>query len=204
MQILIDDQPVDIPVQPNLTFGAIVDSVNAVLVERRRVMQNILVDGQPVSSEQIEQLQGQPAVQFEQIAFKTACPRRLARETLSAVASMLGDTASLQRGAVDKLAAGQTAKAMEMLLGCLNHFRLAQEAIRQAVQLNRVDLDRVRIGPQSAGEVIKSLAVQLAEVRTALEKRDFAMLADLLNYEFPHATEQWLAIVAELDRLLAE
>jgi hypothetical protein len=146
----------------------------------------------------------QPGEQVGPVEFDSASPCDLAREAVRAVAALLGDAAQLQQDAAAKLSAGATGKAMELLLGCLNMFKTAQEAISQAVQLTRIDLNQLAVEDRQAGELIAELAGQLATTRTALESRDFAMLGDLLSYEFPAATLRWQAILAALDEAMGE
>jgi hypothetical protein len=204
MRVLLDNDPVAIETAPEQPLRAVIDSVQAIITQRRRVVQEVLVDGQTVPADQVEQWLARPAGQVAVVEFKTACPRRLARDTLAAVAAMLADTSRLQQGAADKLAAGQTGKALELLLGCLNHFRLAEGAVRQAVQVAKLDLEQVKVGQKPVGAVIQDLAGQLTQVKVALETRDYAMLGDLLNYELPKVADAWKSIVVELERQLGE
>ena len=204
MRVLIDRKPVDVDIEPARPMGEIIDRVRAYLADRQRVIARVYVAGEPVPPSQLEQMLAQPGEQAGAVEFESASPRDLAREAVRAVAALLDDAAQLQQDAAAKLSAGATGKAMEMLLGCLNMFKTAQEAISQAVQLTRIDLGELVVEDRKAGELIAELANQLMTTRTALESRDFAMLGDLLNYEFPTATQRWQAILAALDEAMAK
>ena len=204
MRVLIDRVAVEVDIEPARPVGEIIDRVRAYLADRQRIIARIYVAGAPVPPDQLEQMLTRPGEQVGPVEFDSASPRDLAREAVRAVAALLGDAAQLQQDAAAKLSAGATGKAMELLLGCLNMFKTAQEAISQAVQLTRIDLNQLAVEDRQAGELIAELAGQLATTRTALESRDFAMLGDLLSYEFPAATLRWQAILAALDEAMGE
>jgi hypothetical protein len=204
MQVLIDRHPVDIPLAEGEPLGRLVEQVRALAAESRRVLANIAVGGTSVPVEQLDDWLARPCDQAGPVEFETACPRGLARQTIGEVSRLFAENAQLQQGAAEKLAAGATGKAMEQLAGCLGLYKAAQEAVSKAVQLNRLDLDQLKLGSGTMGQAIAALSGQLAEVKAALESHDLVLLADLVNYEFPKIAEQWLAILAELDRQLAD
>jgi hypothetical protein len=203
MRVLIDQQPVDVHVQADQLLASVLELVRSRVAQQRRVVGRIVIDGQAIPVAELDLWLTRPCDEVGQVEVETACPRELARQTLGAVGSLLGDISKLGRGSADKLLAGQTGKAMEMLLGCLNLHKAVQEAVSQVVRLTGLNLKELRIGDQTAEQVTQELAGQLVAVKSALEAGDFVVLGDLLNYEFPKATGQWQAILAELDRALA-
>lgn len=198
MQIVIDSRPLNVSASGQ-SLGVIIDRVQAMIIQRRRVVHQVTVDGGPVA----EQLRAQPSELFEQLEFRTCCPRALARQMLLAVATMLNDTAKMQQAAVEKLSAGQLAKAMELLLGCLNHYRLADESVGKAVLVTSTDLDDLNVGQLSARDVIDVLSGKLADARNALESQEFATLGELLTCKLEKMAEQWREVVGQLERRLA-
>ncbi len=203
MHVLIDGQSVDVEVSGQLPLGGLVERVRAKVATDRRVLANMSIGGSAIEVDELEQWLARPCGQVAEVRFETACPRALARGTVGGVRALFADSTVLQQEAAGRLAAGQTVKAMEALTGCLGLYKAAQEAVSQAVRLNRLDLDRLRVGGRSMGQTIGELTARLGEVKSALEDRDLVLLGDLLTYEFPHISEQWMAILAELDKRLA-
>ncbi|MDD4889812.1 MAG: hypothetical protein PHU85_07755 [Phycisphaerae bacterium] len=202
MRVLVDQKSVEVTIPPGSLLSHLVEQVRAHVAGQRRVLENMIVDGQAAPADKLEQWLARPCDLIELVEFRTACPRAMALDTVAAVAALLEDSTQLYQGAAEKLTAGQTGKAMELLLGCLNFYKAAQEAVSQVVLLHKLDLERMTLGDQTVGQATRSLVGQLAEVKVALEARDFVLLADLLNYEFPKITSQWQAILSELGRVL--
>lgn len=202
MQVMVDHKPLDVTIAPGAVLGQLVEQIRTHVAERKRVVENMIVDGEAAPAGQLEQWLARPCDPIGRVEFQTACPRAMARDALAAVGTLIGDSTQLHQGAAEKLSAGQAGKAMEMLLGCLNFYKTAQEAVSQVIQLHRLNLESMKIGEQSAAEAVAGLMRQLSEVKGALEARDFVLLADQLNYEFPRITERWQAILGELSRTL--
>ncbi len=203
MQVLMDQQPVEMEIPQGLPLAGLVERVRALAAGRQRVLANMAVEGQPIQVESLEQWLARPCDQLGRVEFVTACPRQLAHQTIQEASALFGEIGQWQQGAAEKLSAGQTGKAMEQLLACLVRFKAAQEAVSDAVQLNRLDLDGLMVAGRPMAQVIGELSARLAEIRAALKSSDLALLGDLLNYEFPKITGQWQAILGELGRRLA-
>jgi hypothetical protein len=63
--------------------------------------------------------------------------------------------------------------------------------VLKTAQLLRIDLAKIFVGNRSLTDVISDFAVQLREIRSALEGRDFVTLGDILAYETAETSSQW-------------
>ncbi|MCG3179626.1 MAG: hypothetical protein BIFFINMI_01966 [Phycisphaerae bacterium] len=204
MRVTLDDKPLDMDIGISQPLREVIDRVRKVAAVRKRILAAISVRGHELGADELDEWSARPCDQVEQVAFTTACPRRLARDAIAQVAALFEECSLMQQAVAEQLTAGQLGKAMERLAGCLGLFKAAQEAVSQAVELNRLDLRAIQLKGKSLEQAIRDLTGKLAEVKAALEANDLVLLRDLLTYEFPEVSCQWRDILGVLDEHLAK
>jgi hypothetical protein len=203
MQVTVDEQKVDVPVEPTQPLGDLVEQVRQRVCGQGRIVAGISVDDQTLPPGELDEWLARPCEQLGEVKITSACPRTLAREAVREVGGLLGQCDQLGGNAVKELDAGHSARAMEHLAGCLGLFKSAQEAVSKAIKLNRMNLADLEVDGRSVAEVIASLGEKLGELRAAIEADDMVLLRDQLNYELPEVSSQWRSILALIDQRLA-
>jgi hypothetical protein len=100
------------------------------------------------------------------------------------------------------VAAGQNAKAMELLTGCFAAWNGAEQALRQAGKLVGLELDRPLAAGGNPAEWIGKLGEYLRQIKQQLEIRDFLAVGDLVEYDMPAITDGWQRMLNSLQQSL--
>jgi hypothetical protein len=132
------------------------------------------------------------------IRLTTADPTELVCTTFAEAADALNDADELHREAAELIQADQSRKAMEKLCDALSIWVAVQEAVQKGAALIQVDLDDLKICETTAQQSVERLAVQLQEMKQAVETEDPVHLSDTLMYELPDVVQQWRAMLREL------
>jgi len=199
MSLTVDHESIDAATLGLRTVGQVL----AHLKGRDRLVVHLLVDGREPPSGEFEQLRGQD-LSGRTVYIETAEPRRIAAEVFDAAERLLSDAEQLRTAAVDHLAAGQHAEALKKLGACFTDWNTIRESVEKVARLLRIDLGRVRVAEGlSLRDWLGAFAGQLADIRAALEHRDYVHLADVLTYEAHGTADHWRAAIGEIRRVIA-
>jgi hypothetical protein len=119
-------------------------------------------------------------------------------DVLSEVEDQLGETDRLRLGAVELLQCGHASRALEKLSGCFGTWQIAQDSVLKVAQLLRIDLETMKVFGRPLTVMLQEFTVQLRQIKTALEHRDFVTLTDILTYEATETSNQWRAALAAI------
>jgi hypothetical protein len=167
----------------------------------RRLVVNLLLDGEQPDLTKMDLFRATP-LPGHTIFIETADPRQMALDVLDDVASHLDEAESLKTGAIEFLQANQPARALEKLGACFSIWQHGQESILKTAQLLGIDLDRIEVGDRMLTQVLEEFTFQLRQIRTALQNRDFVLLADTLMYEATETTSHWRASITALRKAI--
>jgi hypothetical protein len=186
MSVTVDQNPL-----PAETLGLkTVGQVLAHLKRRDRLVVRVLIDGHEPDLKRIRVVKKFPltghAVQIE-----TADPRQMARAVLAEVEQELTEAHRLTKESSALLQNNQVAPAIENLAGCFTTWQHVQDALLKTAQLLRIEPAAIKVGGRALTELLGDVRAHLAQVRDALEGRDFNTLADLLAHKMTRAAEQW-------------
>ncbi len=195
MQVYLDDNPVDVSDQAGMTVRQVAQQVRECLAPQERMLVAIHIDGHLVERDRLDEVLDSPAGEHGKIDFQSAVPRMLAREVLVHARALVAEAAPIREQAGEMLAAGQTARAMEMLGSCFAVWSQVQESMSRSVELLGLDLDQLQVDGKPASQMLDEFAQRLREVKEALENRDYVTLADILQYELQDTTERWQALL---------
>ncbi len=197
MSVTVDHQPL---LAEELGFET-VGQLLAHLQKDNRLVVHVLIDGQEPDLSQMPTVKRIP-LREHTLFVETADPRELAGSVLGEVKSQLAEADRLRGEASDLINKNQNQKAMEKLSGCFTTWQHAQESILKTAQLLRLDLMEVVVEGQALSDLVSQFALQLRQIKTALENRDFVLLNDILTYEATETSNRWREAVAAIERVV--
>lgn len=186
MSVTVDDEPLATDSMGFKTVGQVLSHLH----QGNRLVVNLLIDGRAPDLEGMPALRGSP-LNGHTIFIETAEPRAMALGVIEDVQTQLSETDAMREQSVDLLSRNQVSKALEKLSGCFSVWHAAQEAVQKVAQLLRLDLNRVKVGSATLESVLTDFAAQLREIRSAIERRDFVTLSDILSYEADQTSNRW-------------
>src|SRR5579859_4911420 len=175
MSVTVDHEPLATEQLGFKTVGQVLTH----LQRGNRLVTNLLIDGRAPDLNGIHAVRLAP-INGHTIFIETAEPREMASNVLDEVEEQLDDVDDLRSEAADLLQRNQPTKAMEKLSGCFAVWQTAQESVLKVAQLLRINLDLVRVDKEPLSTVLSQFAVQLRQIKTAIEHRDFVTLGDIL------------------------
>jgi hypothetical protein len=167
-----------------------IGQVLAHLKRDNRLIVNVLIDGKAPDLKRIKTIKKYP-LSSHTLFIETTDPRQMARNVLDEVEAQLSEADRLQAESASLLQKSQYAPAMEKLGGCFTTWQHAQESLLKTAQLLRIDPQRIKVRGRAMTEMLSDFAAHLGQIRTALEGRDFATLADLLSHRMSEACALW-------------
>jgi len=196
MQILLDGRPIE---ASGNTLAAALEAGRQAASAVTRVVIEVVADGKAVSD---EHLNCPPPTEpyAETIEMRSASPVDLVRTTLHESADALQEAKKQQVIASDLILEAKTTEAMEKLGEALQLWTAIQRAVTDSCALfSSGEL----AGSQSVelqvdDTLVADLTSNLNQVHTALAKRDWSELSDLLAFELEEQTQKWSKAIREM------
>jgi hypothetical protein len=197
MSVTIDERELSIAEVAGMsTVGHVLQHAST----RNRLVVRVSIDGEEPRYDQLDQLRAQPLA-GKAVFVETIEPAMLADQICSDVNALLDDAEQMRLGAIENLSSGDHSEALKKLGACFNAWMHSQESVSKLGRLLRLDLDRITLGDADQTTLsnwLNAFARQLADIRSALEGRDFVALSDILAYEADRAGQMWKASIAAL------
>lgn len=193
MATYLDDEPVDLGIGD---LGMLLTAAKAQLAPTGRVVVEVQLDDESLSSEQIERQYGQ-AVDGT-LRLYTALPRELAASTLAQVGARLDEAATMQGRIAELLQADEAAKAMKTLAEFVSIWLQTQQAVLHSAMLVGIALDDLEVRGVAMTALTQQLIDRLNELKELVAAQDTVGLADAMAYEWPAVTDQWIDVVETL------
>ena len=198
MSVTIDHEPL-----PVLELGLqTVGQVLAHVVRDNRLVVQVLIDGQEPDIEQFGSVRATP-IDGRTIFIGTANSAQLAMEVLDEVADQLNFAEQAKQAAADLLQQGKSNKALCELGVCIRAWQHAQQSIVKLLELLRVDPVDVMVSNRPLAQCLANFSLQLRQVKSSLEQRDFVSLGDTLHYETSDTTQSWLSCIDAVRQLIS-
>jgi hypothetical protein len=155
-----------------------------------RLIVNLLIDGIEPDLSLLGKVRRTPLGDHV-VYIETADPRDMAMEVLTEVEVQLQEAERLRHDAIALLQRNNVERALQKLSGCFSTWQHAKESVLKTTQLLRLDLEQLRAGDRSLGEMVADFTDQLRHIKSALENRDYVSLADILTYEAVETNSRW-------------
>jgi len=198
MSVTIDHEPLPVRELGLQTVGQVLAHV----ARDNRLVVQVLIDGQEPDIEQIGLVRATP-VDGRTIFIETANSGELAINVLDEVVDQLGTAEQSKQSAADFLQQGNTSKALVDLGVCIRAWQHAQQSIVKVLELLRVDPAEVIVTNQPLEQCLANFSLQLRQIKSSLEQRDFVSLGDILQYETSDTTQSWLSCVDAVRQLIS-
>jgi hypothetical protein len=72
----------------------------------------------------------------------------------------------------------------------------------KVLQLLRIDPADVTVANQPLARCLENFSLQLRQIKSSLEQRDFVSLGDTLQYETSDTTQSWLSCIDAVRQLI--
>lgn len=194
MQVYLDERRCEVCAE---SVGEAIAAAAEIVHKDGRMIVEVSVDGEQWTERELNSPEHVHSLVGD-IRLITADPTELVCTTFAEAADALNDADELHREAAELIQADQNRKAMEKLCDALSIWVAVQEAVQKGAALIQVDLDELKICETTAQQSVERLAVQLQEMKQAVETEDPVHLSDTLMYELPDVVQQWRAMLREL------
>lgn len=191
MEVLLDGRPL-------ASAPTLADAVAKACTQAEaagRVVVEASLDGVAVNPESFSP--GGAALAGRRLEFISAVPRDLARFALESAATALDDIKPRHRAAAEGVRDGNLEPAMAELSAVLTTWEQAKAALERSAAI-------LGVGPETHGNsaqwgtispALASLAGRLAEIKRSLVARDWAGLADVLEYDMDKQAEDFAGVL---------
>ena len=198
MSVTIDHEPLPVRELGLQTVGQVLAHV----ARDNRLVVQVLIDGQEPDIDQIGSVRATP-IDGRTIFIETANSGELAQNVLDEVVNQLTSAEQSKQAAADLLQQGQTSKALCELGVCIRAWQHAQQSIVKVLELLRVEPADVIVANQPLEQCLANFGIQLRQIKSSLEQRDFVSLGDTLQYETSDTTQSWLSCIDAVRQLIS-
>ncbi len=187
LSVTVDDEPLNAAALGLHTVGHVLSH----LQRSNRLVVQLLIDGKSPEPHQLSTI-AQTNLSGHTLFLETTDPRRLALDVLDESSQQIQDAERLKNEAADLLQRNQSSKALQQLGAALRIWQDAQQAVTKIAELLRIDLSSIQLQGRPIEEMLAEFSRELREIKSALERRDFVSLGDVLAYEMSDTTSAWL------------
>jgi len=198
MSVVIDRQPLAFRELGLQTVGQVLAHV----ARDNRLVVQMLIDGQEPNIAELGSVRATP-IDGRTIFIETANSTELAHTVLDEVTEQLTAAEQSKQSAAELLQQGQTTKALSQLGICIRAWQDAQQCVVKVLELLRIEAEEVRVNNQPLEQCLTNFSLQLRDIKSSLEQRDFVRLSDTLLYETADTTQSWLACVDAVRQLIS-
>ena len=191
MDVLIDDQLADPPIDPSQTMSALIDEVRGRLSDTGRMVVSIECDGVELNADELDRAMTRSIGTYGRLAMRTCAPAELVEGALDQALSCLRGSRAQCSTIVKHLAESNSAKAMSTLAGVLGTWHQVHEGMRNAIGLLGVDVARLSTSDVDIVVVFGEVRDLLIQIKEVVEARDTVLLGDLLQYELDPVVDRW-------------
>jgi hypothetical protein len=198
MSVTIDHEPLPVRELGLQTVGQVLAHV----ARENRLVVQVLIDGQEPDIDEIGSVRS-TLIDGRTIFIETANSAELAQNVLDEVVNQLTSAEQSKQQAADLLQQGQASKALCELGVCIRAWQHAQQSIEKVLELLRIDPGDVSVANQPLAQCLANFSLQLRQIKSSLEQRDFVTLSDTLQYETSDTTQSWLSCIDAVRRLIS-
>jgi hypothetical protein len=163
-------------------------------VPKGRVLVKIQLGHDVLEGEPLEHARRMPLGETT-LALTTADEKELSLTTLGKLAALIEWLAPQHKQVAGELERGQTQHALDRLGGIISAWQQIQAAYGNLAKMLHLSLQDLPVRDMTGEAVLEEFCRQLAEMQTALQHKDFVLLADILQYEMDGAEANWMGLL---------
>jgi hypothetical protein len=203
MEVVVDGNTGMMTPDEGTTLKATLEALRRTISSRRRVIVSFTLDGEKIDSENLGARADQAPGKFGLLEVKTADPFQFSVGTLTGLLTHLKNMEKSQEEALAFAAAGEYAKTLDKAEASFYGWDILLRAVRDVGTLSTADLKLLDAGGASVEARIKELQDGLLRFSAALEFKDVARIAELIDQEFRVRLRDWRTVVESLGRHVA-
>jgi hypothetical protein len=204
MEVVVDGKTGLMTPDAGTTFQAYLEALRRNMSSRRRVIVSFTLDGEKIDPDNLGVKGAQPPGDFGLLEVKTADPFQFSVGTLSGLLTHLKNMEKSQEEALRFAAAGEYAKTLEKADACFYGWDILLRAVRDVGTLSTADLKNLDAGGVSVDARIRELQDALLRYSAAMEFKDVARIAELIQTEFRLRLHDWRTVIEALGRHVAK
>jgi hypothetical protein len=204
MEISIDGEVREIDIEGLTTFKDLMAHLQENVVQLPSVITRIFVNEEEIDEGQEIGLGEFPITDIAKLAIHTADKLDLAYEALEDAQEYLPALSTVLEGAASKIRGGDIHGGLQdasQALEIIGAFGEVLDGIRGAF---RIDFSMVRIDDLNLLDKLNQLNKYAQETLEAVQKQDWTLFADLIEYELSPLLYEWMAVIPEIIKLLPE
>lgn len=203
MEVVVDGKTGLMTPDAGTTFRAILEALRRNIVSRRRVIVSFTLDGEKIDPDKLGDKGDQPPGNFGLLEVKTADPFQFSVGTLSGLLSHLKNMEKSQEEALEFAGKGEYAKTLEKADALFYGWDILLRAVRDVGTLSTADLKTLDAGGMTVDARIRELQDALLRYSAAMEFKDVARIAELIQTEFRLRLHDWRTVIEALGRHVA-
>ena len=204
MEVVVDGKTGFMTPDAGTTLQAVLEALKRNIVSRRRVVVALILDGERVDADKLGAKADQPPGNFGLLEVKTADPFQFSVGTLTGLLSHLKNMEKCQEEALQCANSGEYAKTLEKADACFYGWDILLRAVRDVGTLSLADLKSLDASGVTVDGRIKELQDSLLRFSAALEFKDVARIAEIIETEFRLRLHDWRSVIEALGRHVAK
>jgi hypothetical protein len=200
MEVVVDGKTGLMTPDSGTTLQAVLEALRRNISSRRRVIVSFTLDGEKLDVDKLGERAEQPPGTFGLLEVKTADPFQFSVGTLSGLLGHLKNMEKCQEEALQCANAGEYAKTLEKADACFYGWDILLRAVRDVGALSMADLKNLDASGLTIDARIKELQDALLRFSAALEFKDVARLAEIIETEFRLRLHDWRSVIEALGR----
>jgi len=204
MEVVVDGKTGLTTPDAGTTFQAILEALRRNISSRRRVIVSFTLDGEKIDPDKLGDKAAQPLGNFGLLEVKTADPFQFSVGTLTGLLTHLKNMEKSQEDALEYASKGEYAKTLEKADACFYGWDILLRAVRDVGTLSGADLKTLDSGGVSIDARIRELQDALLRYSAAMEFKDVARIAELIQTEFRLRLHDWRTVIETLGRHVAK
>ena len=198
MDFYLDDSKTEVTATEDAALGELIKEIKARLSASGRILVGIQCDGIDVTGGGFGEALTKPVGTHRRIDLQSADPRKLVVEALRTAGEVLDSAGQASAEIVDLLSQGDIEKAMPKLGECCQAWAQVHEGVCNSIAMLGIDADTFKVEGRTLPELMAAPCEHLQQIKEVIVAKDFVLLADILNYEFPEAVMSWRKIIDAL------
>ena len=203
MEVVVDGNTGMMTPDEGTTLKATLEALKRNISSRRRVIVSFTLDGEKIDPEKLGDRAEQAPGKFGLLEVKTADPFQFSVGTLTGLLTHLKNMEKSQDEAIAFATAGEYAKTLDKAEASFYGWDILLRAVRDVGTLSTADLKLLDAGGVSVEARIKELQDSLLRFAAALEFKDVARIAEIIDQELRPRLKDWRTVIESLGRHVA-
>jgi len=168
------------------------------------VIVSFILDGEKIDPDNLGARAQQRPGDFGLLEVKTADPFQFSVGTLTGLLTHLKNMEKTQEEILKFASSGEYAKTLEKADACFHGWDILMRAVRDVGTLSTADLKTLDAGGATVDARIRELQDGMLRYSAAMEFKDVARIAELIQTEFRLRLHDWRTVIEALGRHVAK